>query len=65
MMDTYWLHPLSPCRNKLCERTTTALYCCGRCVDASEGRYEIHEDGPLSHSDKCNERTNEDKDRLL
>lgn len=47
---------LATCRNPLCDRRTTALYCCGSCATAHEGKYEIHESGPLGHSDACNQR---------
>ncbi len=47
---------LHACTNPLCERQTTALYCCGPCDVAHAKRYEIHEDGPLGHSESCNAR---------
>lgn len=48
---------LKPCRNPLCaRRVSSALYCCAGCAMAHDGRYEIHEDGPLGHSETCNER---------
>lgn len=51
---------LVPCKNPLCERKTAgALYCCSQCASAHEGRYEIHEDGPLAHSEGCNARWSE------
>lgn len=39
-----------------CERLTSALYCCPACETAHAGRFEIHESGPLSHSDTCDQR---------
>ena len=48
--------PLKPCDNPLCDRKTTAMYCCAPCDRAHAGRYEIHDDGPLGHSDVCTER---------
>lgn len=43
------------CRNSLCDRTTDLMaYCCPACAHAQYGRYEIHESGPLGHSEKCN-----------
>lgn len=45
-----------PCENPLCDRQTTAMYCCHGCDQAHAGRYEIHEDGLLGHSAGCNER---------
>lgn len=50
---------LSKCRNPLCDRLTTAAYCCGPCAQAHEGKYEIHQDGPLGHSEPCNQRHKE------
>lgn len=51
---------MAPCANPLCDRwvTTTVLdpYCCGGCRKAHKGKYEIHEDGPLGHSEFCNDR---------
>lgn len=45
------------CRNPLCERrVTVALYCCAPCAMAHDGGYEIHETGPLAHSEGCNKR---------
>jgi len=39
-----------------CDRLTTADYCCAMCGRAAAQGYEIHEDGPLGHSDTCDER---------
>lgn len=47
---------LRPCRNPLCNRKTTALYCCGACDKAHKGQYEIYESGPLGHAPSCNEK---------
>lgn len=48
---------LKPCRNSLCSRKVkNALYCCAMCARAHDQHYEIHEDGPLSHSDTCDQR---------
>ncbi len=32
------------------------VYCCHGCMLAAEGKYEIHEDGPLGHSKDCTAR---------
>lgn len=45
---------LHTCRG--CDRLTSAIYCCGSCGDAIAGKYEIHEDGILGHTDSCNAR---------
>lgn len=44
---------LRPCANPICERHVggSAPHCCGPCVNAHEGRYEIHE-----HTAACDER---------
>jgi hypothetical protein len=44
------------CKTPNCPRLTTAEHCCGACATAREGRYEIHESGPLAHSEACDER---------
>lgn len=49
-------HQLHRCGNPLCDRLTTADHCCSPCASAREGHYEIHEAGPLAHSEGCNER---------
>lgn len=43
------------CANHLCDHTSSlgALYCCAPCAQADAGKYEIHESGPLGHSDRC------------
>jgi hypothetical protein len=51
-----WDYKLSPCANPLCERLTTAFYCCGSCDYAHQHKFEIHSGGPLGHSDGCNKR---------
>lgn len=48
---------LYTCRNQLCDRLTTAMFCCPGCA-AAHGLYEI-DDTPgsrLGHSDQCDER---------
>lgn len=48
---------LQPCKNPECDRKTAgADYCCGYCSQAHWDGYEIHESGPLSHSEGCNVR---------
>lgn len=49
---------LKPCDNELCDRLTSsrAAYCCGGCAAADKGRYEIHEAGPLGHTQDCHQR---------
>lgn len=47
---------LDACLNPACLRKTTAMYCCGSCDRAHQGRYEIHEEGPLAHLPSCDER---------
>lgn len=46
------------CTNKLCERRikTSVAFCCHPCSRAEEKGYEIHESGPLGHTQDCNER---------
>lgn len=53
---------LKKCENPLCDRLTTAVYCCHQCDLAHERKYEIHENGPLAHSETCNTRADERKD---
>jgi hypothetical protein len=45
----------SVCANKLCEHRVRPgiAYCCAPCATAGEGHYEIHESGPLGHTDQC------------
>ena len=54
---------LAQCANPECDRwvstTVVSRYCCGGCEKAHEGKYEIHEDGPLGHSAFCNARCGE------
>jgi hypothetical protein len=52
---------LIKCLNDLCMRKVKAsvAYCCHPCSRAHEGNYEIHEDGPLGHSEWCNEAMQE------
>ena len=47
---------LHHCDNPVCNRWTSAFYCCHMCGVAREGKYEIHEDGLLGHSECCNDR---------
>lgn len=49
------------CENPLCDRLVKIgiAYCCGACGDANDGHYEIHESGPLGHSEFCNQRHSE------
>lgn len=49
---------LKPCVNPSCDHQVRvgAAYCCNACGDAHEKGYEIHEDGPLGHSEGCLER---------
>lgn len=46
------------CHNPLCDRLVkpSVAYCCEGCALAHEGRYEIHPDGILGHSEQCNQR---------
>jgi len=46
------------CDNPECGRIVGVgtLYCCGPCATAHTDGYEIHEDGPLGHSDGCDQR---------
>jgi hypothetical protein len=49
---------LHACKNPVCERLVSlaSLYCCGGCAQAHEGKYEIHESGPLAHGAECDGR---------
>jgi hypothetical protein len=49
---------LKKCTNSLCDRAVKSwtAYCCEPCAQAQEGRYEIHEDGPLGHTLSCQAR---------
>lgn len=49
------------CDKPDCDRLTQVrfAFCCHGCTLAADGEYEIHEDGPLGHSEKCNERHRE------
>lgn len=58
-------HPLdprynlyNPCANPLCDAlvTPSVAYCCYPCSVASEGRYEVHEEGLLGHTEECKAR---------
>lgn len=53
---------LKKCDNPECPRLTSAAYCCGSCNAAHDGRYEIHESGPLAHTTTCDERHEARKD---
>jgi len=49
--------PIYDCANPACrQKVSWALYCCAGCRLAHEGGYEVHEDGPLGHSDICKGR---------
>ncbi len=51
------MEQLKPCMNPACERKTAgADFCCGPCSQAYRDGYEIHESGPLAHSEGCNKR---------
>jgi hypothetical protein len=52
---------LHKCATPDCFRLVSAssLHCCGACALAAEGKYEIHESGPLGHSAWCDERAAE------
>lgn len=56
-------YSLRKCRNPLCDRRTTAAYCCHACDLAHQGRYEIHESGPLGHAESCNTKHKERSQR--
>lgn len=49
---------LKQCDNPECKRRTKfgILFCCSPCSAAYYGKYEIHEAGPLAHSEGCNRR---------
>jgi hypothetical protein len=59
----------NPCMNPDCDRwispSVADPYCCGACRTADQGiggdgnRFEVHEDGPLGHSEFCNQRVEE------
>ena len=53
-----WDRENKKCDNPGCKRQVHVgtHYCCGACAQAHDGKYEIHEDGPLGHSDSCNKR---------
>lgn len=57
---------LHKCAKPDCFRLVSAssLHCCGACALAAEGRYEIHESGPLGHSRWCGQRAAERGPRL-
>jgi hypothetical protein len=46
------------CDGSACPRRVSIglTYCCASCQMASQHHYEIHDDGPLGHSDLCNAR---------
>lgn len=52
---------LHKCETPDCLRLVSAgsAHCCGACALAAAGKYEIHESGPLGHSEWCNERAAE------
>ncbi len=52
---------LHKCATPDCLRLVSAAsaHCCTACTLAAEGRYEIHESGPLGHSRWCDERAAE------
>lgn len=56
----HWGQDCKPCANPLCDRWVSPSvvnpYCCGGCQEAHKGKYEIHEDGLLGHSQFCNEK---------
>ena len=49
---------LVPCANQHCDRKVPrgTQHCCFPCRQADLDHYEIHEDGPLGHSEGCKER---------
>lgn len=59
----HWDQPCEPCANPLCDRWVSPSvadpYCCPACRKAHDGKYEIHEDGPLGHSDFFNQKVKE------
>lgn len=52
---------LHKCETLDCVRLVSAgsAHCCTACALAAEGKYEIHESGPLGHSGWCDERAAE------
>lgn len=52
---------LHKCATPDCLRLVSAgsAHCCGACALAATGKYEIHESGPLGHSEWCDERAAE------
>lgn len=44
---------LRPCANHLCRGLVIVGFCCPPCALAAQNGYEIHEDGPLGHSETC------------
>ena len=67
--DTRWGNPdrhecwkcaefYKPCDNPLCDRlcSSRVAFCCHACGLANDGKYEIHEDGPLGHHEDCTKR---------
>lgn len=56
--------PYQKCSNPECERLVgvSIQYCCGSCAFAHKQKFQIHEDGPLGHTESCNERHEERKD---
>lgn len=53
-----WGRPFKRCDNPACDRLVKqgTMYCCSTCGLAHDGGWEIHEPGPLGHSDGCNLR---------
>jgi hypothetical protein len=58
---------MNKCRNPLCNRETNGrvAFCCRGCGLAHDGRYEIHESGPLGHSAECNCREAESRPPVI
>lgn len=64
---------LRPCKNPACERVVPANFlgqrqvefCCTACSRATDGGYEVHEDGPLAHSAGCDQRWAERQGRSV
>lgn len=48
---------MTPCKAG-CGRLKPAEYefCCHGCTMAADGGYEVHESGPLGHTERCEER---------